>query len=489
MAPLLVVTVVNLVSVPLFLRYLGADMYALWFYVITFTGMFGFADLGLGVAVGRYIGVALGRGDQAAVREYWATGNLIAVPLVGLMAVAFSVLGAVFGPHWFDKVSPESIGLLRRCFVAGGFSLFFAYYAQFWNILSQAHLDFRFASLLRTGTTLFQVIPSIGIAWATRNPLWLILWNATSSMLQLTLFVWHARRRYGLGLGLTFARMARAREMAAYTAKTFAALLAGSFFVNVDRLILGRLALPEQFTHYTVCSNVGQRLQGLGGSVMAPVFHNTSRTAERSDSPAGKIYDEMFAFLFDWYWLAVAWAVVWHPVFMRLWLGEKTGGVTAPLFAPLMAAFTLMTLSSISSAQLGALNRLGVSLVFSGLAGLCAVAGVYLGWRAAGVLGAAYGFLLSRLVLVGQDFVAMRLVGARGWLNFRLWRGAAMQTLIASVFAVAYLVWPLNSRWLALPAGLHGVIVAAWLLREPIRRLFAESRVVMRSSDAPALKP
>ena len=38
MAPLLVVTLVNIVSVPLFYRYLGPEMYALWFYVLTFTG-------------------------------------------------------------------------------------------------------------------------------------------------------------------------------------------------------------------------------------------------------------------------------------------------------------------------------------------------------------------------------------------------------------------------------------------------------------------
>ena len=61
--PILAISAINLISVPLFYRFLGAQMYALWFYVLTFTGAFGFMDLGLGVAVGRYIGVALGRKD------------------------------------------------------------------------------------------------------------------------------------------------------------------------------------------------------------------------------------------------------------------------------------------------------------------------------------------------------------------------------------------------------------------------------------------
>src|SRR6476646_9714686 len=141
MAPLLVITVVNVFSVPLFYRYLGPEMYALWFYVITFSGAFGFMDLGLGVAVGRYIGVAIGRGDQEAVREYWATGNAMVIPLLGIMAVTFIIIGVGFGPKWFN-VAPANVGLLRWSFVAGGVGLFLSYYCQFWLILSQAYLDF-----------------------------------------------------------------------------------------------------------------------------------------------------------------------------------------------------------------------------------------------------------------------------------------------------------------------------------------------------------
>src|ERR1700719_4799734 len=90
--PLITVTVINIASVPLLCRYLGAEMYALWFYVLTFTGAFGFMDLGLGVAVGRYIGVALGRNDFQAVREYWGTGNSIAIPLLAVTGIGCGVI-------------------------------------------------------------------------------------------------------------------------------------------------------------------------------------------------------------------------------------------------------------------------------------------------------------------------------------------------------------------------------------------------------------
>src|SRR5215469_12719349 len=110
MVPLLVVSAINLVSVPLFYRFLGPTMYALWFYVLTFTGAFGFMDLGLGVAVGRYIGIALGKKDTQAVREYWGTGNAIAIPLLAVMGVSFGLVGVFFGPKWFN-VDPSLVSL------------------------------------------------------------------------------------------------------------------------------------------------------------------------------------------------------------------------------------------------------------------------------------------------------------------------------------------------------------------------------------------
>ena len=211
MAPLLAVTAVNLVSVPLFYRFLGAELYALWFYVLTFTGAFGFMDLGLGVAVGRYIGVALGRDDQQAVREYWGTGNAIAIPLLALMGFLFALIGAMFGPLWFN-VSPALVGMLRWSFIAGGVSLFLSYYCQFWLILSQAHLDFKFISILRTGISLLQVVPSIGLAWATRSPLILILWATATAALQLVIFIWHAKKSYRLDLSIHHGLGASARD-------------------------------------------------------------------------------------------------------------------------------------------------------------------------------------------------------------------------------------------------------------------------------------
>ena len=472
MAPLLVVTVINIVSVPLFYRYLGAELYALWFYVLTFTGAFGFMDLGLGVAVGRYIGVALGKNDVAAVREYWGTGNAIAVPLLGAMGILFGVIGVVFGPKWFN-VDPSLIGLLRWSFVAGAVGLFLSYYGQFWLILSQAHLDFRFLSLLRIATSILQIVPSIVLARATRNPLILILWSVVVSALQLAIFVGHSKKSYVLSFDLAYARWQRALEMAAYTGKTFAALLVGSLSSTADRLILGKLAPPVDFTNYAICTNAGMRIQGLSVAVMGPVFHNTSRAVGSGNRGSlAEVYNEIFDFTFPWYALISVWAWLWHPVLLRLWLGEKLGAMILPLFVPIIIGCCLTAISNISTAQLGPLNRVGTGLMFQILLCILLVGGVYWGWQWYGVIGVAWAFLFSRVILIAQDLFVIRLVNAGGWFSARTWKHLGMQVAVGCGFFSTAWLWSRSSFWQLIPACLHAGIVATWIVRHPLRNIF-----------------
>ena len=99
--PILVLSALSVVTVPVYYHSLGSDIYALWLAIQTMTGTFGFMDFGLGVATGRFVGVALGRGDFAAAREYWASGNIINFGFLAIMALFFGFAGSLLGSHWF----------------------------------------------------------------------------------------------------------------------------------------------------------------------------------------------------------------------------------------------------------------------------------------------------------------------------------------------------------------------------------------------------
>jgi len=469
MAPLLVISVINLFSVPWFYRYLGADGYALWFYVQTFIGTFGFMDFGFGGAVGRYIGVALGRGDTVAVKAYWATGNAIAIPLLAVMAAVFIVLGVTLGPKWFN-VKPENILLLRWAFAAGGVGLFLNFYGQFWNTLSQAHLDFKFLSILGTVNNLLQILPAIFWAWLTHNPLLIIVWGVFVSLLQLSVLVWHSRAHYGLGFNLRAASLQRLREMGSFTSKIFGTQLLNNVFGSVDRLILGRLATPAAYTHYMISVNTGMRMVALTQSAMGPVFHNTSRAVGGSGKmTTAEIYNTTFRFIFGWCLLASVWVIVWHPLLLRLWLGAELGSQVAPVFPPIFVALCICAIANISGSQLAPLNRAGTILIFTAISIPVSIGCVLTGWHMYGIRGVAFGVLCARVVELSRDIYLIRLVKAGGWLAPATWLHILVQGAIGFGF---YLV----ARWtngsliiLSFLAALHFTGVALWLVRSNMR--------------------
>ena len=469
--PLATLTVLNLVSVPLFYRYLGPEMYALWFYVQTLGSSFGFIDFGMGVAVGRYLGVALGRGDRAAAKEYWATGNATAIPFILCMAAVFSAVGAIFGPRWFN-VAAANIPLLRWSFIAGGASLFLSYYLVFWNVLSQAHLDFKFISLVRVSATILQIIPAIILARLTSNPLVLILWTLFIAICELVVFILHARSNYAIGLNFGEASLARLKEMASYTGKSFATILVNSIFGSIDRLLAGRLALPVDFASYTIASNLGSRLSAFSYAAAAPVFNNTSRsTGDPAAMRPARIYDETFGFLIGWYALAIVGAAVWSLPAAEIWLGPVAGARVAPFLPPLVLAYSLTAISILSSTQLGALNRVGTQALFGLLSGVLTIPCVYAGWKIAGIPGLAWGFLASRTTLIAQDIFLIHFVGARGWFSVHTWTQIFAQAAVGSLFL------PLrNSAHASVPLTiflmlLHATLASCWIMRRSFLRV------------------
>jgi O-antigen/teichoic acid export membrane protein len=453
MMPILVTSVVSVISVPLYFHVLGDTMYAMWFYVGSLTGAFGFMDLGLGVAVGRYIGVAIGAGDNEAVKEYWATGNAIVLPFVAFFALVFVVLGVAYGPGWF-KVTGADANILRWALVWGGFGLFFSYYGQMWNILAQAYLDFKYLSIIRSIFSLSGSLGAIAVALIFRNIAAISFFMTLLGVGQFILLFYRGERTYKLPLSWRNFRKARLWEMLPYTAKTFGQLLAGSLLGSLDRIFLGRLAPAAEFASYGVAQNIGSRISGLSVAIMGPIFHHTSRGVggDQTKKPAD-VYRESFNFLFPWYSLTIIGVFFWSGPVTQLWLGAKYGASVGEAFPWVVAALSLNAIANISGAQLGGLNRVGTGLVLQIISALASAGGAVAGWHFDGLRGASIGFFLSRLVWIIQDALVRKCVQIPVS-EYRHPVGALLrQTLIVGI------IWAISNR--VFSDSLHLSICAA----------------------------
>lgn len=434
--PILVTSVVSIVSVPLYFRVLGDQMYAMWFYVGTLTGAFGFMDLGVGVAVGRFIGVAMGRDDQTAVEEYWATGNAVVLPFVLFFATLFVVVGGIWGPEWF-KVRGSDATTLRWAILWGGVGLFFSYYGQMWNILAQAHLDFKYLSILRTWIGLASTLGTVAVALLAKNVAVIMAYSTILGLLQFVLLYLRGNSHYKLPLKISHFRKSRLLEMLPYTLKTFGQLISGSVLGSMDRVFLGRLAPAGEFAAFGVSQNIGGRISGLSVAIMGPIFNNTARGVggDQSKRPID-VYRESFKFMFPWYSLVIIGVFIWSGPVTELWLGAKYGNAVGQTFPWVVAALCLNAIANISGAQLGGLDRVGTGLIVQTLASLLSAAGVVAGWHWGGIAGAAAGFFAARLIFIFQDALV------------RKWVGISMDEYFTNILIIGRQVAVVGGVWL-----------------------------------------
>jgi O-antigen/teichoic acid export membrane protein len=380
----------------------------------------------------------------------------------------FAILGFVFGPRWFN-VSPENVATLQWAFVAAAAGLFFSYYGQFWNILAQVNLDFRFISILRVVSTTLQIGGAILLAAWTRNAILIVAWGSLLAGVQLIALIWHARSRYQFGILWRFARLARMREMASFTTKTFFTLLVNSLLGGIDRLALGKLAAPIDFAHYTICTNAGQRVNGLSVSIMGPIFGNSSRAiGAGGKQKVAEIYEESFDLMYGWLVLVAVWVIVWRHAILTLWLGTDLGSAVEPILPPIIIAYCITAIANISGAQLGPLNRVGIGLVIHIITGVLVALCVYLGWRWGGLVGVAYGFLISRIAFIAQDFFVISMIKARGWLGFSRWSHMVIQIVLGALLWFLVQLLHLSFGLQVTVALMHGGSVAAWLVRHDL---------------------
>jgi O-antigen/teichoic acid export membrane protein len=409
--PLLTFSFLSVATVPIYYHSLGTDYYALWFAIQTMTGTFGFMDLGLGVATGRFVGIALGRGDFAEARETWASGNLLNLVLLFLMALAFGIFGSSLGRHWFS-FSSFADSLFAQCVWWSALGLFLNYYSQGWQVLLQAHLEFRWLALNRT---IFALLTGVGMAWCAwtfRSPLPCIMFGAAVTGIQLVLLVYRATSAYHMGPLFSLARWSRLKEMASYTAKTFLSLLSGAGLGSLDRWLLGRIAGSDSFVAYNIGSNLAARVQGLSVAAMGPIFHGSSRGVGEGDrGRLAEIYLQSFRMMFPFYFAGALWATVWQLPWLQLWLGPESGARVASVLPFLLWGAAWSALMNISGAQLGPLNLLGFGTLIQSSSWLLSGLLVWVGWNGAGLAGAGAGLMAGRGLLFLQDARIRKVLG------------------------------------------------------------------------------
>jgi O-antigen/teichoic acid export membrane protein len=334
----------GLITVPLTVRYLGAERYGAWMTISSVLVFLGFGDFGLASSLTNALGRAFGENDRERARRY-VTTTLVALSVV---AILFVVAGVTFAARLAHIIFPNINDSLLRGEIVPALIIALSIFALNFPLLVTnrvlaAYQENVTANLWIMASSVANLV-GILIVIAFRGGLpALLLGSAGAGMLvnaisSIWLFGWH---KPWLAPGRSAADLKFARELFSTSWKFFIANTAWLINSQTDNLIIAHFLGPAAVTPYSVTFRLfayATLIQALAFPVLWPAY---TEAAARKDYPwiHGMFRKHLKASLLIATPLLVALCVLGQPI-IRIWAGPSA----VPSFSVilLMAIWNLM---------------------------------------------------------------------------------------------------------------------------------------------------
>lgn len=426
---LVVPIILFIVSVPLYIKFLGQDRYGIIGIVWLIVGLFGMLDLGLGRAVTRRIAILIIH-DRSAARKVLDIALMTNV-LIGTIG-ALLVMGA--GWYAFVHVLVLSPQLRQESLEALPLMAIGLPIVTTIGLLSGAlqgsERFFTSNRIMVTNSILFQLAPLIG-AYLLGPRLWPLVFIALlARVLCLHLFWRECRLLFGPAT-IEWDRH-ESIAMLRYGGWITLSAVTGIVISMTDRLIVGRLHGSAAIPSYTIPYDATSRLTILSEALSRTIF---PKYAALDAAEGEKLTRSLVRLLAALMVPAVCMVILLAPVIMKLWLGNELAVVTAGLMQIFAIAAFLNQFSRLPAGQLQGQGKVATTGAIAISQALPYVFMQYFLISRYGLYGGAWG-LVGRNLL---DFFAL-------FLAARSSRTSIVLPLAGGALLVAFLLfsqtWP-----------------------------------------------
>lgn len=312
----------SLLVMPFVVHKLGDRMYGIWVLVVAIMGYYGLGNLGLSVAVSRYMAAALGARDEEECNRLFNTAFSIFCA-IGLLVIIVSGVAVSLTPLFCKN--PQDVLLARKAILILGFNAALTFPVRVFVGALTARLRFDLIgglTLLTGGLRTVLIIAFVllgrgvvGLAWAT------LLAEIPSYIL----YVYFARKSLPfLRLASEYRQRGTARKLFSYSIFSFIAHIAETLRFKVDAPVVAAFVGLAAVTHYKIAGTLAQYFMELitvVTRVLGPVF---SRLDGRGD------YQEIKKTFFFASKLSVCATsfigfalIAWGRPFIKLWIGPQ----------------------------------------------------------------------------------------------------------------------------------------------------------------------
>lgn len=468
-------------TTPFVLHRLGVDAYGILSIVTIVAGYLAFLDLGLNVAVIRFIAAHDAKGETAEIVRVTETALFVFLVMAAMAAAVLLFLSVSFARLLSvpDNLQADAVFALRLGAISFGVNLVMGVFSA----VPRALQRFDIVNLFNVVIGTLQIAGTVVLLACGMGLLSVVVWGCVLSVISLVTYIAVAKRLIPTISVRPRFDSKRFRELFRFSGFVMASNFTGVASAHSEKLILGALAPIAQVTYYAVPFNLASRVLTLIPNNMFSVLFPAFAAMGVTDKP--ETIRDAYMRAFKLIFLAVAPISILMMVFgsdlLRLWIDAEMGSNGGPVLTVLGVAILINAPAWVSvtvGQSLGRPALVAASQVIHLLTLI--VFGVILVPRY-GAFGAALAWLAGNVV----GIPVLVLLVNRYVLAFRtatMLRESLLRPLVAAsaTLVVAYLLKPIVSGWVTL--GVACVIVTGFYLALAYRAsLNLEDREILKT--------
>lgn len=325
-------------TTPFVLHRLGVDAYGILSIVTIVAGYLAFLDLGLNVAVIRFIAAHDANGETTEIVRVTETALFVFLAIAAITAGALLFLSASLARLLSvpDALQADAVLALRIGAISFGVNLVVGVFSA----VPRALQRFDVVNILNVVIGTLQITGAVVLLVFGMGLIAVVLWGCALSAISLIIYVAVAKRLLpAISVRPRFDSK-KFRELFKFSGFVMASNFTGVASAHSEKLILGGLAPIAQVTYYAVPFSLAARVLTLIPnnlfSVLFPAFAAMGVTDSR------ETIREAFARAFRFIFVAVAPISIVMIVFggelLRLWIDDEMGRNGGPVLAVLGVA-------------------------------------------------------------------------------------------------------------------------------------------------------
>lgn len=384
----------NLLTIPLLIRFLGVEEYGLWMLVSAVIGLISLAEAGLAFSTTIFVSRDLAAHDHVGVSE---TVSITGAAILSLATIALIImwLGASSIVLLFPSLSSAQQASTVSALRLAGFVIWFRLPQQVLVGIEQAYQRYDLLNLINTIQTIGLTLGLLAVSWYGGQIVGLMQCQVVVGIIALVIHLYTCGYllRY-VGLRPVW-NIKKGREVGRYSILTWLTVLGSTLFTQMDRLIVGALLGPVPLGIYSAITNVAAQINTFSALPVQPLLPSLSSrivTEGHAQSPAlvhqvkqslqinGVVALGLGATLFSF-----------SSFITRLLMPEVYSGDVIRLFQVAIIIYSIYSLNAVGYFILFAVKAIKTCMIIQLCSGIFALTLIAVGASYFGIAGAIIG--------------------------------------------------------------------------------------------------